>query len=248
MTLPENSLQGRPTADHPTPPTRVDRSGRTGIVPRSLLLTASLLAGSLAAAGVNAETPPTGSPTITSASVPSSAATDGSTSNPAATPSTIAPTIPPSAGAPAAITGAPASSTTTSPSPATSGSAPLDPESDRRLRGLSAELRCLVCQNQTLADSNAELAVDLRRQVEAMIARGDSDAQIKTYLVDRYGDFVLYRPPVQGNTALLWFGPFALLAIGAIVWVLIQRRSRRSQPIGAPSADAEQRARNLLDD
>ena len=133
------------------------------------------------------------------------------------------------------------------PSPVLDGHT-LDPETDRRLRALSAELRCLVCQNQSLADSNAELAVDLRRQVEDMIARGDSDAQIKTFLTERYGDFVLYRPPVQRNTALLWFGPFALLLVGAVAWTLVQRRSRDARPDTAPAAEDEARARRLLDD
>lgn len=221
MMLPAPPLQPRPVAGHPAWSIRIRWPGNPGCMLRSVLLAASLLLGSLAPVSVNAETSVTGNATAASASVPGS--------------------VP---GAPNASTAAP----TTVPGAAASGSAPLDPESDRRLRALSAELRCLVCQNQTLADSNAELAVDLRRQVEAMIARGDSDAQIKTYLVDRYGDFVLYRPPVQGNTALLWFGPFALLVIGAIVWGLVQRRSRRAQPVPPPSVDAEKRARSLLDD
>jgi len=124
----------------------------------------------------------------------------------------------------------------------------MSPEARERLLKLSGELRCLVCQNQTLADSNADLAVDLRRQVETMVARGDDDETIKRYLVERYGDFVLYRPPVQRNTALLWFGPFALLLLGAVVWVVVQRRSRAGA--GPASADAAQRerARRLLDD
>lgn len=95
-----------------------------------------------------------------------------------------------------------------------------------RLKKLSEELRCLVCQNQTLADSNAELAVDLRRQVESMINAGRSDREIRDYMVQRYGDFVLYRPPVQSNTLALWLGPFAMLAGGALIWWLVQRRSR----------------------
>jgi len=119
---------------------------------------------------------------------------------------------------------------------------------EQRARQLSAGLRCLVCQNQSIDDSNAELAVDLRRQVEDMIARGDSDAQIKTFLVERYGDFVLYRPPVQRNTALLWFGPFALLLIGAVAWTAVQRRSREARRDAAPAAEDEARARRLLDD
>jgi cytochrome c-type biogenesis protein CcmH len=117
-----------------------------------------------------------------------------------------------------------------------------------RLKALSEELRCLVCQNQSLADSNAELAVDLKREVERLMLDGKSDADIKTYLVQRYGDFVLYRPPVQSNTALLWAGPFVLLAGGAGLWMLIQRRNKvagaRSNPINQRTNDA---AKKLLD-
>jgi cytochrome c-type biogenesis protein CcmH len=113
-----------------------------------------------------------------------------------------------------------------------------DPAVERRLKALSEELRCLVCQNQTLADSHADLAIDLRNQVEDQIRAGKSDEEIKAYLVARYGDFVLYRPPVQSNTQLLWFGPFALLALGAGVWWLVSRRSRRAAEIAR--ADAPQ--------
>lgn len=127
---------------------------------------------------------------------------------------------------------------------------PMSPEAEQRLRKLSEELRCLVCQNQTLADSNADLAVDLRRQVETMVAAGKSDAQIKDYLVERYGDFVLYRPPFQWNTLLLWGGPFALLLVGAIAWIRVQRRSGRAAgtAAGTLSAEERERARKLLDD
>ena len=121
---------------------------------------------------------------------------------------------------------------------------PLDAVGKIRLKALSEELRCLVCQNQTLADSNAELAIDLRNQVHEQIAAGRSDGQIRDYMVERYGDFVLYKPPVQGNTALLWGAPFGLLAIGGIAWALVQRRSRLSAR--AP-VDLE-RGRRLLDD
>lgn len=117
-----------------------------------------------------------------------------------------------------------------------------------RLKALSEELRCLVCQNQSLADSNAELAVDLKREVERLMVDGKSDADIKTYLVQRYGDFVLYKPPVQTNTALLWAGPFVLLAGGAGLWTLIQRRNKvaatGSNPINQRTSDA---AKKLLD-
>jgi cytochrome c-type biogenesis protein CcmH len=95
------------------------------------------------------------------------------------------------------------------------------------LKHLETELRCLVCQNQTLADSNAPLAEDLRREVRELASSGKSDAEIKAYLVARYGDFVLYRPPLQSNTWLLWIGPFALLAGGAGIWYAVVRRRRR---------------------
>ena len=112
-----------------------------------------------------------------------------------------------------------------------------DPVVEKRMVAISEELRCLVCQNQTLAESDASLAADLRRQVESMIVEGRSDAQIKSFLVERYGDFVLYRPPVQSNTWALWFGPFALLVIGIAVWIGINRR-RRLTSDGAPGAPA----------
>ena len=116
-----------------------------------------------------------------------------------------------------------------------------------RFRALSEELRCLVCQNQTLADSNAELASDLRREVVAQMEKGKSDQEIKDYLVARYGDFVLYRPPMQSNTMLLWLGPFALLLVGAGAWLLVQRRSRaRRAEAPATAEDDRERARKLL--
>ena len=102
-----------------------------------------------------------------------------------------------------------------------------DPATEARMTRIAAELRCLVCQNQTIADSNAPLAQDLRQQVREMIHRGDSDSQIVDYMTARYGDFVLYRPPLRGSTALLWFGPAALLAGGlAVLVVVLRRRSR----------------------
>jgi cytochrome c-type biogenesis protein CcmH len=118
------------------------------------------------------------------------------------------------------------------------------PEQRDRYHRLAEELRCLVCQNQTLADSNAELAADLRHQVENQILAGRSDDEIKAYLVQRYGDFVLYRPPMQRNTWPLWLGPFALLLVGALVWWRVQRRARPATP---PSPDLD-RARRLLDE
>ena len=121
-----------------------------------------------------------------------------------------------------------------------------DPTIELRVRALAEELRCLVCQNQTIADSNADLAVDLRNQIRAKIKEGLSDAQIKQYMVDRYGDFVLYRPPVQSNTVLLWLGPFVLLVLGlaALFWQLARRR-KAAQALDLTAADS-QRANDLL--
>ncbi|MEO8346310.1 MAG: cytochrome c-type biogenesis protein [Betaproteobacteria bacterium] len=124
---------------------------------------------------------------------------------------------------------------------------------DVRLKNLEEELRCLVCQNQTLADSTAPLAQDLRREVREQAELGKSDAEIKQYLVARYGDFVLYKPPVKPTTWLLWFGPFAFLLGGALIWfVVLRRRGRGGQsadegPATPPSGGQAARARALLD-
>ena len=99
-----------------------------------------------------------------------------------------------------------------------------DREEELRFQRLSAELRCLVCQNQTLADSDALLAKDLRLEVFEMMRKGKSDAEIKEFLVQRYGDFVLYKPPVKPGTWLLWFGPVLLLLAGAVVLAVVVRR------------------------
>src|SRR5690606_32413295 len=106
-----------------------------------------------------------------------------------------------------------------------------------RFHALAEELRCLVCQNQTLADSDAALAADLRREVEELMLAGRSDDEIKAHLVQRYGDFVLYRPPLQQNTWLLWVGPFALLVIGGVVWWRVQR-SHRSAAVTTNGGDS----------
>jgi cytochrome c-type biogenesis protein CcmH len=108
--------------------------------------------------------------------------------------------------------------------------APLaaDPALEARMTRITAELRCLVCQNQTIADSNADLAVDLRRQVREMLRKGDDDAQIIRYMTDRYGDFVLYRPPVKATTVLLWFGPALMLLFGFGALALVMRRRART--------------------
>ena len=105
--------------------------------------------------------------------------------------------------------------------------AAADPATEARMLRLSAELRCLVCQNQTIADSSAPLAEDLRRQVREMIVRGDTDSQIIDFMTQRYGDFVLYRPPLKGSTVALWFGPVALLLGGLTVFIIVLRRRSR---------------------
>ena len=104
-----------------------------------------------------------------------------------------------------------------------------DPALEARMMSLATELRCLVCQNQTIADSHADLAVDLRQQIREMIAKGQSDDQIRQYMTDRYGDFVLYKPPFKPTTALLWIGPPILLCTAlAALFVMLRRRQRAS--------------------
>lgn len=110
----------------------------------------------------------------------------------------------------------------------------------RHFRDLLAELRCLVCQNQSLADSDAELAHDLRAEVYEMIQEGRSDAQIIEFLVDRYGDFVLYNPPLKRSTYLLWFGPFVLLVVAGF---LLIRAVRRQKQAAEPEIGAAERER-----
>jgi len=111
-----------------------------------------------------------------------------------------------------------------------------------RYQQLIYELRCLVCQNQNLADSNAELAGDLRREVHRLILAGKSDQDVIDFMVARYGDFVLYRPPLKAKTVLLWSGPF-VLGIGALVLLLVQLRRRRAEDAGATPLSDEERAR-----
>jgi cytochrome c-type biogenesis protein CcmH len=121
-----------------------------------------------------------------------------------------------------------------------------DPALEKRLMTLSSELRCLVCQNQSLADSNADLAVDLRNQVREQMRAGKSDAEIRAWLTQRYGDFVLYRPPVKSSTALLWFGPFALLAAAVALLFVYLRRRRRAAARPPLTEEERQRAQALI--
>jgi cytochrome c-type biogenesis protein CcmH len=116
--------------------------------------------------------------------------------------------------------------------------AAADPVLEARVMRIASELRCLVCQNQTIADSHADLAQDLRRQVREMLQRGDTDQQVADYMTARYGDFVLYRPPLKASTALLWFGPTLLMVAGlaGLVFVL-WRRSRMSADRFDPDED-----------
>lgn len=110
-----------------------------------------------------------------------------------------------------------------------------DPALEARYENLTHDFRCLVCQNETVADSDADLAADFRRQIHGMIAAGMSDEQIRAYMVARYGDFVLYKPPVQTNTWLLWGGPFLFLAIGlGVVLQVLRRRAAADAGQGAP--------------
>jgi cytochrome c-type biogenesis protein CcmH len=105
--------------------------------------------------------------------------------------------------------------------------AAADPVLEARMLAITAELRCLVCQNQTIADSHADLAIDLRQQVRELLQKGMTDQQVSDYMTQRYGDFVLYRPPFKRTTALLWMGPGVMLVGGLVVLVLVLRRRSR---------------------
>ncbi len=121
-----------------------------------------------------------------------------------------------------------------------------DPALEARMMVIAEELRCLVCQNETIAASNADLAVDLKNQIRIKLSEGQSQRQILDFMVQRYGDFVLYRPPLKATTVLLWVGPFTLLAIALVMLVLNVRRRRLSaQPAALSDADAA-KARALL--
>ena len=120
-----------------------------------------------------------------------------------------------------------------------------DEHVEQRLIGIAEELRCLVCQNESLLASRAELAMDLKRELREMIKAGKTDDEIRDFLVKRYGDFVLYRPPLKESTALLWAGPFALLAGGFAVAAIFVRR-RRAAKSAALTTEDERRADALL--
>ena len=122
--------------------------------------------------------------------------------------------------------------------------AAADPALEQKVMALAAELRCLVCQNQTIADSSAPLAEDLRNQVRERMRQGASDPEIIDFMVARYGDFVLYRPPVKATTLLLWFGPLLLVVAGLLV--LLRRLRRRPPPELELTTAERERARKLL--
>ncbi|HMV00393.1 MAG TPA: cytochrome c-type biogenesis protein CcmH [Rhodocyclaceae bacterium] len=129
--------------------------------------------------------------------------------------------------------------------------APLadDPVAEKRLIALSEELRCLVCQNQNIADSHAELAQDLRREIRGMIQAGKSDKEIIDFMVARYGDFVLYRPPVKATTLVLWAGPLLLMLVGLVALVrYLGQRNRRVTDDAPLTADEARRAEALLNE
>ncbi|SEQ01927.1 cytochrome c-type biogenesis protein CcmH [Ectothiorhodospira magna] len=123
-----------------------------------------------------------------------------------------------------------------------------DPVLEQRYRAMLHELRCTVCQNQSLADSDAGLARDLRRELRDQLRAGATDEQIIDYMVARYGQFVLYRPPLSAATFLLWTGPFILLLIGLVALYLTARKSRQRDEQPMADADARERARRLLNE
>ena len=126
--------------------------------------------------------------------------------------------------------------------------APLaeDPAVEQRLIAISDEMRCLVCQNESLSGSRADLALDLRRELRSLIKQGKTDDEIKAFMVSRYGDFVLYRPPVKPTTWLLWAGPFLLMIVGVMMLLMYLRR--RSREVGETTLTEEElrRAEALL--
>ncbi len=122
-----------------------------------------------------------------------------------------------------------------------------DPQLETRYQHLIEELRCLVCQNQSLADSNADLAEDLRGEVYTMLLAGKNDREIIDFLVNRYGDFVLYRPPLKTTTVLLWFGPFIALGLGIFALWLLTRSRKPKAPV-ALSQEQRRRLKSLGQD
>lgn len=127
--------------------------------------------------------------------------------------------------------------------------APLarDPELEKRVDAVSAELRCLVCQNQTIADSHAELAIDLKNQVREMLRAGNTNEEVVNYMVDRYGDFVRYKPPMKPTTYFLWFGPALLIIVGlSVLFLTLRKRRQRTADTAPLSAGDAKKVEDLL--
>ena len=144
-----------------------------------------------------------------------------------------------------ALTGVHAQSAQQSPAQPDVKPTILDPVANKRVAEISAQLRCLVCQNQSIADSNAELALDLKKQVVKQIAEGKTNQQIIDFMVDRYGDFVLYNPPFKRSTLLLWLGPilFLVLALGGLFYTMAKRKKLKPVEL---TAEQKRRAEELL--
>lgn len=123
----------------------------------------------------------------------------------------------------------------------------VGPEHEERFHEILEELRCLVCQNQTLADSSSELANDLRVEVKEMLEKGASNEEVITFMSDRYGDFVLYNPPLKPRTLLLWFGPFLLLFGGVLSALFIIRKRTKVNVVERLDDQAQQKLKDLLD-
>jgi cytochrome c-type biogenesis protein CcmH len=122
-----------------------------------------------------------------------------------------------------------------------------DPAIEQRMVKMAEDLRCLVCQNETLAGSHAELAEDLRREIREQMKLGKNDAQVIQYLTDRYGDFVLYKPPFRSYTLLLWLGPALFLGLGGVIWYFTLKRRRNLEAAGQVSAADLDKAKRLLE-
>ncbi|NMP30263.1 cytochrome c-type biogenesis protein CcmH [Thalassotalea sp. M1531] len=123
-----------------------------------------------------------------------------------------------------------------------------DPVTEKRYQSLIKELRCPKCQNQNLADSNSQIAVDLRNEVYAMLKQGKADMEITQYMVERYGEFVLYRPKISGLTYVLWFGPAVILLIGVIIVVVVARKKSATKKELALSDEQQQRLSKILEE
>lgn len=122
-----------------------------------------------------------------------------------------------------------------------------DPEIEARMLKLSEELRCVVCQNETLAGSRAELAEDLRQEIRDQMKTGKTDPEVIEYLTARYGDFVLYRPPLKPLTLLLWFGPLLFISVAGVAWYLTLRRRRATSPAVVAEDKLREAARLLAE-